>query len=81
MLRARVEGEFTNERPIEALELVSLKRKGADYVASPLGWGSNLIRTLSKANGFVRVKSGQRITEPEEVSVQLFAGSEIERIM
>ena len=41
ILKAKVEGgEFSNERPIEALELVSLKKKeGADYVALPLGMG------------------------------------------
>ena len=80
-LKVRVEGEFFNERPIEALELVSLKKRGdGEYVAMPLGWGSNLIQTLSKANGFLRVKSGQKIATPEEVVVQLFGGSELERI-
>jgi molybdenum cofactor synthesis domain-containing protein len=82
MIKAKVEGgEFSNDRPIEALELVSLKKKEGDYVAVPLGWGSNLIQTLSKANGFVRVKSEQKISESEEVVVQLFGGFELERII
>ena len=83
ILRAKVEGgEFSNDRSIEALELVSLRKKGdTDYIAVPLGWGSNLIQTLSKANGFVRVKPGQKITESEEVVVQLFGGFELERII
>ncbi len=50
-------------------------------MALPLGWGSNLIQTLSKANGFVRVKPGQKIRESEEVVVQLFGGFELERII
>jgi molybdenum cofactor synthesis domain-containing protein len=88
LLKATVEGgEFSNEKPVEALELVLLKEKesdskgSVDYMALPLEWGSNLIQTLSKANGFVRVKPGQKIRESEEVVVQLFGGFELERII
>ncbi|MHB8567213.1 MAG: molybdopterin molybdotransferase MoeA [Nitrososphaerales archaeon] len=78
VLDARAVEPFSNERSIEALILTSVKKKGSHYEASPLPWGSNLISSLTKSNGFVRLDPHQSISGM--VTVQLFGSHELNRI-
>jgi molybdopterin biosynthesis enzyme len=42
-----------------------------EFMAVPLGWGSNMTSNLSLAHGFVRLASHETITDGEEVEVRL----------
>ena len=72
--------EFSNDRAMDALYLVSLVMKRDGYHANPLRWGSNLALDLARANGFVRLSSKQTVKENEKITVSLFGNSEFSRI-
>lgn len=72
--------EFSNDRSIDALYLVSLVMKQDGYYAIPLRWGSNLAMDLARANGFVQLSSKQTVKEKEKITVSLFGNSEFSRI-
>lgn len=80
-LSAVCDEEIENPRALGALALVQLKRREDGlYHASHLGWYSNLISTVAKANGFVLMKARQIIHESELVSVEVLGPSQLGRI-
>lgn len=79
-VRAVATEEFSNSRPMDALFLVSLEEEAGSYRATPLGWGSNAMLNLAKANGFIHLNSNQLVGKGEEIPVTLLGNSEISRI-
>ncbi len=80
VLRAIAVKSFSNERPIDALWLVTVKRRRNGYYAEPLGWGSNLVSNLSRANGFVRLRARETIHQEQIIDVQLLGSAELSRV-
>ncbi len=80
VMQAKAAESFSNERPIDALWLVTLRRERKSYYAEPLRWGSNLVFNLSRANGFVRLRARQRIQQAQMVDVQLLGSTEFSRV-
>ena len=58
------------------LLLVKLSLKDDGYIAKPLGWGSNLMLNLSKANGYVTIRAGSAIRKGDLLQVTLLGASE-----
>ncbi len=78
LLNAEAGEELLNARALDALLLVWLERKeDGGYRCVPLRWGSNLISSLSTANGFVWLRAGQRIEKGAKVKVELIGSSEL----
>ena len=80
---AKLDRSLTNERAIDALYLVSLsiaKNSPKSYIASPVGWGSNVISNLSRSNGFVRLAAHETLSRGEATKINLFGAKEIERV-
>lgn len=78
---AEVKTGITNERAIDSLHLVKFevdrRGGGANYKAVALGWGSNLLSNLSKADGFIWLSPHEAIAAGQSVTVQVFAGNPI----
>lgn len=72
---------FENSRPLDALYLtrVTLTEEGG-YAATPLPWGSNLLGSLSEANGFVRLKAHGMVEASGKIQVELLGPAELGRI-
>jgi molybdopterin molybdotransferase len=73
VLRATTEDDdMINNKKLESLHLVKLhESEDHRYFASPLPWGSNSVKSLSRADGFVRLEPASRIEKGEDVVVQL----------
>ena len=80
IIEAESINELENDRPIDSIVLVQLKKVGRGFFATPLEWGSNLIHNLSKANGFVVLKAEEQIRKHNILQVQLLGARELERI-
>jgi molybdopterin molybdotransferase len=72
--------EFTNDRPISALFLVTIEEKDGMYHAKSLDWGSNSILNLSKANAFVELAPNQKVAKGDKVVAKLLGAGEMRRI-
>lgn len=81
---ARLDRSLTNDRAIDALYLASLStaknNPRESYIASPVGWGSNVISNLSRSNGFVRLAAHETLRRGEVAKISLFGANEIERV-
>lgn len=71
---------FANEKTLDALYLVKLQRDGSTFVASPLGFCSNMLGRLSSANGFVLLQKGEKVKKGETLDVRLLGPIEALRI-
>ncbi|MDA4111587.1 MAG: molybdopterin molybdotransferase MoeA [Thaumarchaeota archaeon] len=80
MIEAESIGELENDRAIDSIVLVQLKKMDRGFFATPLEWGSNLIHNLSKANGFVLLKAKEKIRKHDVLQVLLLGARELERI-
>jgi molybdopterin molybdotransferase len=82
VINARALWSVSNDRGIDALELVKIKKANdtLGYCAEPLGWGSNLMSNLSKANGFVHLRAREKVAESDVVKVELLGSAELTRI-
>lgn len=79
-VRASNVSAFRNDRPISALFLVTIEEKDGMYNSKSLGWGSNLILNLSRANAFVELAPNQKVAEGDEVVARLLGSGEMTRI-
>lgn len=79
-VKALAPKRISNDRAMDALFLVEMRSSGGRHYATPLEWGSNSMRNLSKANGFIYLKKRQVIQRSEEVEVELMGSSEFSRI-
>jgi molybdopterin molybdotransferase len=80
-IKARAAKRFSNTHTIDALYLVRLRRSDGEYEATPLGWGSNSLSNLARANGFLRLAPAQVVEKGEAISVTLLGGLEMSRVM
>ncbi len=80
VVRAEATGESANPRAIDALYLARLGRSEGGLSASVLGWGSNLLSNLSRANGFVRLAPHENVAQGQILDVQLLGGQELVRL-
>lgn len=65
-----------NERNIDALYLVRLKRDG-ELVALPLEWGSNLMSSVLTSQGFITLKAREELKRGAKVRVELLGAQEL----
>jgi molybdopterin molybdotransferase len=80
-LSAICEERIENHRAIDALALVQLRmHEDGKLHASHLGWYSNLLSKVAKANGFVQMKARQVIPKSELMNVELLGSSQLGRI-
>lgn len=79
-VNAEAEEKFENRRALDTLFLARVTRKNGEYRATPLPWGSNLLRSLSEANGFVHLGARQRIGVSSRVDVELLGAGELLRV-
>lgn len=79
-VRARISERLSNPRPLGMLVLVRLTAIGEQYRAEPLPWGSNLISSLARANGYVQVGPDTSLEKSQEVNVSLLGANELLRI-
>lgn len=81
VIKAVMEERLASTRSIDSLHLVQSKRSNDGAItAISLGWGSNLLLNLSKANGFILLRAKEIIEKGSEVSVTLLGGREISRL-
>lgn len=80
--RAIMGERLASSRSIDSLYLVQLRRSKdtSALTATPLGWGSNLLLNLSKANGFILLRANEVIDKGREVPVTLLGSREISRL-
>jgi len=81
VIKAHAAKRFSNTHTIDALYLVRLRRSDGEYEATPLGWGSNSLSNLARANGFLRLAPAQVVEKGEAISVTLLGGLEMSRVM
>lgn len=79
-IRARLSEELANRRPIGAIFLTKLSVKDGSYEAEPLRWGSNLVSSLTSANGYFPVAPRKTLEAGQEVVVNLLGAQEMYRI-
>lgn len=79
-VRAQMSRELSNPRPLGMLFLVGLVSGGGGYQADPLPWGSNLVSSLARANGYVHLSPHASLKKGEEVDVSLLGANELLRI-
>lgn len=79
MVKARLSQEVANPRPLGNLFLVTLAVDEIGYLATPLRWGSNLVSSLAKANGFVFAEPRSILRKGEEATVSLLGERELQR--
>ena len=72
--------ELSNPRPLGMLFLVGLVSGRGGYQADPLPWGSNLVSSLARANGYVHLSPHASLKKGEEVDVSLLGANELLRI-
>jgi molybdenum cofactor synthesis domain-containing protein len=80
-VRARISEELTNPRPLGVLLLVRVTARDEEFTAIPLPWGSNLVSSLARANGYVQVEPHTSLEKGERVTVSLLGANELLRVM
>lgn len=65
-------GEDVSARPgMGQLVFVSVERVDDGYVAHPFGWGTNSLRSIAKADGFILLDENKRVEKGQVVAVHL----------
>ena len=79
-ISTKLKNEINNKRHITGLYLVEIEKRGGKYYSTSLGFGSNLIRSLSTANGFVEVGPEERVKSGEEIIARFLGPNEMSRV-
>ena len=77
---ARLSDRLPNPRPLGMIVLVRLTTGGEQYRAEPLPWGSNLISSLARANGYIQIGPHTSLERGQEVNVFLLGANELLRV-